>query len=94
MRARVLTALLLLSGCAHDAVHDMDNGQHTLTATGASGGVQGSHEAAFERANEFCDRSGQQAVIGAFYDKAEIGPRGEHTSTIIFSCATPRTLHF
>lgn len=72
----------------------MSNGQHSLTATADSGGVAGSHEEAVEQANDYCGRNGQQAIIGAFYDKAELGLRGEHTSTVIFSCAAPPALHF
>jgi hypothetical protein len=94
MRAVVLGILALLSGCTHTEVQDMSNGQHSLTATADSGGVAGSHEEAVEQANGYCARGGQQAVIGAFYDKAAVGVHGEHTSTIIFSCAAPRTLHF
>jgi hypothetical protein len=94
MRAAFLGTIALLAGCAHTAVQAMSNGQHSLTATADSGGVAGSHEEAVEQANEYCARSGQQAVIGAFYDKAELGAGGEHTSTIIFSCAAPRALRF
>ena len=88
--------LVLLGACAHTTVpvQDLSNGQHSLTATAVSGGTDGSHEEAVEEANDYCRRSGQQAVIGSFYDKAEVGAQGEHTSTIIFSCSAPKTLHF
>jgi predicted small secreted protein len=94
MRAAFLATIALLAGCANTTVQDMSNGQHSLTATAESGGVAGSHEEAVEQANDYCARSGQQAVIGSFYDQAEVGARGEHTSTIIFSCAAARTLRF
>jgi hypothetical protein len=94
LRAGLGGALVLLGACAHPAVVDMANGQHTLTVTADSGGVGGSHEAAIEAANEFCDHSGRQPVIASFYDKAELGPQGEHTSTLIFSCGAPRALRF
>lgn len=96
MKALVPAAILLLAGCAHGhlQVQDMGNGQHSLTATAPSGGFSGSHEEAVERANEFCARTGQQPAIDGFYDKPELGPLGEHTSSIIFRCVAPRTLHF
>jgi uncharacterized protein YcfJ len=90
----VLAATLLLGGCAHNDVQDMGHGQHSLTAVSAfGGGYAGSHEVAIQQANTFCSRSGQQAVIGGFYDKSALGPLGEHYSTIIFNCAAPATLH-
>jgi uncharacterized protein YcfJ len=93
---RVLAAAaLLLSGCAHNDVQDMGHGQHSLTAASAfGGGYAGSHEEAIQEANSFCSRSGQQAVIGGFYDKSGLGPLGEHYSTIIFNCAPLTKLHF
>ena len=94
MKPVLTAALVLLAGCTHLAVQDMDNGQHTLTATADSGGVSGSHEEAVEQANDYCGKNGQQAVIGSFYDRSAPGPKGEHASTIIFSCAAPRVLHF
>jgi len=72
----------------------MSDGQHSLTATADSGGTDGSHEEAVEAADGYCRKRGQQAVIGSFYDKAELGARGEHTSTIIFSCSAPKALQF
>jgi uncharacterized protein YcfJ len=91
----VLAATLLLGGCAHNDVQDMGHGQHSLTAVSAfGGGYAGSHEVAIQQANTFCSKSGQQAVIGGFYDKSGLGPLGEHYSTIIFNCAAPTTLHF
>jgi hypothetical protein len=84
-------AALLLSGCAHPLpVADMGAGQHSLTATSSSGGYYGSREEAVEEANDYCGRSGQRAVTAGFYDKAEIGPHGEHTTSIIFTCAAPK----
>lgn len=96
MRGIAPAILVLLSACARTAlpVQDMSNGQHSLTATADSGGTDGSHEEAIEEANDYCRKRGQQTVIGSFYDKAELGARGEHTSTIIFSCSTPKTLRF
>ena len=97
MRALAAPAVLvLLMGCAHAPVQvqDMGNGQHSLSATSESGGVEGSREAAVERANAYCDRNGQQPVIASFYDHGALGTQGEHTSTIIFACAAPRVLHF
>jgi hypothetical protein len=96
MRLAALAVLTSLCGCAHPAVQveDMSNGQHSLTATSESGGVEGSREAAVERANAYCDRNGQQPVIASFYDHGPVGAQGQHTSTIIFSCAAPRVLHF
>lgn len=95
MKATMLAlALLLLGACAHVEVQDMGNGRHSLTATADSGGVPGSREEAVEEANDFCARSGQQAVIDGFYDKSGVSPRGEHTSSVLFRCAAPQALHF
>ena len=86
------TAALLLSACEHPLpVEDMGGGQHSLTATASSGGYYGSREAAVQEANDYCSRSGQRAVTAGFYDKAEIGAHGEHTTSIIFTCAAPKT---
>jgi len=51
-------------------------------------------EEAIEEANDYCGKVHQQPVIDGFYDKPELGPHGEHTSSIIFKCAAPRTLKF
>jgi hypothetical protein len=90
----VMLAALLLAGCAHTEVQHMANGQHFLTATAPSGGFYGSHEEAVERANDFCGKHRQAAVIDGFYDKSQPGPLGEHSSSVIFRCAAPTMLHF
>lgn len=89
-----LLGMVALLGCAQPQVQDMSNGQHSLTATAPSGGYSGSREEAIERANEYCARSGQQAVIDGFYDKPQLGAAGEHSSSLIFSCAAQRKLQF
>ena len=94
MKAFIAAIVALLAGCTHLQVQEMGNGQHSLSATAPSGGFDGSREAAIEAANDFCHRSAQQPVIDGFYDKAALGPLGEHTSSIIFRCAPPHTLHF
>src|SRR4029077_3650479 len=96
IRVLALAVFALVGGCAHPAlqVQDMSNGQHSLSATSASGGLEGGREAAVERANAYCERNGQQPVIASFYDRSTVGAQGQHTSTIIFSCAAPRALHF
>jgi len=96
MRTVAIVLLMLLGACAHPGlrVEDMSNGQHSLTATSPSGGVEGSRETAVQLANAYCDRTHQQPVIASFYDRGGVGPQGEHTSTIIFACAAPAVLHF
>jgi hypothetical protein len=96
MKAAVAVFILLLGGCAHGhpSVLDLGNGRHSLNATAPSGGFYGSHEAAVELANDFCGKSGQQPLIDGFYDKAEIGPNGEHTSSIFFRCAASKTTRY
>jgi hypothetical protein len=85
-------AALLLSGCEHPLpVENMGGGQHSLTATSSSAGYYGSREEAVEQANDYCGRSGQRAVTAGFYDKPDIGPHGEHTTSIIFTCAVPKS---
>lgn len=95
LRAARVLAAVALAGCAQQPpVQELRNGQHSLTATAPSGGFSGSREEAIERANAYCARSGQQAVIDGFYDKAQLGAAGEHSSSLIFSCTAPRRLHF
>ena len=94
MNAATLAAVLLLSACAHLQVQEMGNGRHALTAVSPSGGFAGSHEEALELANDYCGRSRQRAVIESFDDKPGLGPNGEHTSSLLFTCAPPAALHF
>ena len=70
------------------------NGRYALVAVSASGGYAGSHEEAIERANDYCGRFHQQAVIDGFDDQPQLGPQGEHTSSVVFICAAPRALRF
>jgi hypothetical protein len=90
--------LLLMSawaaGCTHVKVQNMQNGQHSVTAVAPSGGYSGSREAAIELANEYCEKTGQEAVLDGFYDKSELGRRGEHSSSLIFDCAPRKKLVF
>ena len=86
--------LALVIGCTHLDVQNLGRGRYSLTATAPSGGFYGSREAAVEEANEFCKRQSETAVTDGFYDKPELGPRGEHTTSILFRCAAPQPLHF
>jgi hypothetical protein len=90
----MLGGVLGLSACTHEPISDVGAGRHALVAVSASGGYAGSHEEAVERANDYCARSHQQAVIEGFDDKSEVGPVGEHSSSVVFSCTAPRSLHF
>jgi len=94
MRILTLTAALLLTACTHLHVQDAGNGAHLVTGSAASGGYTGSREEAIEQANAYCDKSGQRAVIESFDDKPGVGPKGEHTSSLLFTCAPPLVLKF
>jgi hypothetical protein len=94
MRIDFLAASILLTACSHVNVTDRSNGEHLVTGTASSGGYTGSREEAIEQANDFCHRSRQQPVIASFDDKPELGPKGEHTSSVVFTCAAPQVLHF
>jgi hypothetical protein len=95
MKALMLAAVvLLILGCSHPNVQDAGNGGHVVTGTASSGGYTGSHEEAIDQANEYCDKSHQKAVIESFDDKPGEGPKGEHTSSMVFTCAPPVVLHF
>jgi hypothetical protein len=94
MKAAALAAVLLLTACAQLQVQDLGNGRHSLTAVSPSGGYAGSHEEAVELANDYCGKSRQRAVIERFDDEPGVGPNGEHTSGLVFSCAPPAALHF
>jgi hypothetical protein len=86
-----VVASLVLIACGHQPpVQDMGNGQHSLSATSSAGGYYGSREEAVEQANDYCAHSGQRAVTAGFYDKTPVGPNGEHTTSIIFTCTTPK----
>jgi hypothetical protein len=90
----LLLGQLLLTACAHVNVQDVGNGRHSLVAVSHSGGYDGSHEEAVELANDYCGRRRQTAVIEGFDDKPGVGPEGEHTSSLLFTCAAPKALHF
>jgi hypothetical protein len=94
MRAAILAAVLLPVACAHVEVADMGNGAHALTAIASSGGPSGAHEEALELANDYCGKSHQTADIESFDDKPDVGPLGEHTSRIVFTCSAPKDLDF
>jgi hypothetical protein len=95
MRVMILIALALLAACAtHVNVQDAGNGRHSLVAVSPSGGYDGSHEEGVELANDYCSRLRQTAVIERFDDKPGVGPEGEHTSNVVFSCAAAKALHF
>jgi hypothetical protein len=94
MKVATSLTLLALAACAHTAVQDLGNGRHALTATSPSGGYYGSHEEAVEEANAFCAHASQQALVDGFYDKPELGPQGEHASSVFFRCAVPTPLKF
>ena len=95
MRAAGLIVLLLLAACAtHGTVQELGNGRHSLVAVSSSGGYQGSHEEGIELANDYCSRLRLSAVIEGFDDKPGVGPAGEHTSGVVFTCAAPKALHF
>jgi hypothetical protein len=94
MKAATLAAVLLLAGCAHVEVRDLGDGRHALTAVSPSGGFAGSHEEAVERANDFCAKPHQRVAIERFEDQPGVGPRGEHTSSLVFTCAPSAALHF
>ena len=87
-------ALAVIAGCAHLDVQDLGQGRYSLTASAPSGGFYGSREAAVEQANEFCRRQGEAAVTDGFYDKSELGPQGERTTSILFRCTVPQPLRF
>jgi hypothetical protein len=94
MRMATVATVLLLASCAHDDVRDTGNGTHSVSGTAAWGGYTGSHEENIEQANSFCSKSGQQAVIASFEDQPGIGPKGQRTSTMVFSCAARPALQY
>jgi hypothetical protein len=94
MRALTLATVLLVAGCSHTDVRDAGNGMHAVTDTAAWGGYTGSHEENIEQANDFCDKSGQQAVIESFDDKPGVGPKGQQTSTLVFACGARPVLQY
>jgi len=92
MKSKVLITVVvgvLLAACEHQPpVQETSNGQFSLTATSSSG-YHGSRELAAQKANTYCGRSGQRATTTGLNDKAELGPNGEHSTTITFTCAAP-----
>jgi hypothetical protein len=94
MKAAVFFLAVALAGCTHVKVQELGAGRHALAAVSPSAGFSGSHEAAIEAANDYCGRSRQRALIESFEDQPGVGPLGEHTSRIVFTCAAPTVLHF
>jgi hypothetical protein len=94
MRAASLIALLLAACATPLSVRDAGNGRLALVAVSPSGGYYGSHEEAVERANDYCSRLRRSAVIDGFDDRPAVGPQGQHTSIVVFTCAAPTALHF
>ena len=90
MRAAILGAVLALAACSHadKNVRDAGNGMHSVTATANWGGYTGSREETIAQANEFCRKNGQAPAIDSFVDQPGVGPKGEQTSTMTFTCAT------
>ncbi|HVN45311.1 MAG TPA: hypothetical protein VMT66_08655 [Steroidobacteraceae bacterium] len=86
MRA-ALCACLVLLGCAHDNVRDLDNGLHAVTASASWGGYTGSHEETIAQANDYCAKSRQAPTIESFEDQPGVNSKGEQTSTLTFRCA-------
>jgi hypothetical protein len=84
--AGVTGCVLLLVGCAHVPVQDLGDGRHSLSAVSKSGGYEGARAEAADAADEYCERSGQQAVIESFEDKPAADLEAEHSSAVIFSC--------
>jgi hypothetical protein len=94
MRAPMIAACAVVAACTHIPVADLGDGRHSVTATSPSGGYSGSHEEVIEQANDYCHRWHQSAVLDVFQDQPGVGPRGEHTSSLVFRCAAPLVLHF
>jgi len=95
MRAAILAAVVLSAGCTHASdVRDVGNGMHSVTGTAAWGGYTGSHEENIEQANDFCRKTSQQAVIESFDDKPGADAKGDHTSTMVFTCAARPALQY
>jgi hypothetical protein len=90
MKAAILCAVLLLIGCStHTAnVRDAGEGKHSVTASANWGGYTGSREEAIAQANEFCRESRQSVAIDSFADQPGVGPKGEQTSSMVFTCIT------
>jgi hypothetical protein len=94
MRAATLATILVAAACSRTEVRDAGQGRHSVTDTAAWGGYTGSHEENIAQANDFCGKSGQQAVIESFEDKPGVDPKGEQTSTLVFSCAARPVLQY
>jgi len=93
MKTAILACLLLVAGCAHTSqVQDLGNGQHAVAASANWGGYTGSREETIAQANDFCGESRQTAAIENFADKPGVGPKGEQTSTLTFTCTAKPVL--
>lgn len=85
-RAAASLALLLLAGCSDLKVDDLADGRHALTSTSPSGDYYGSREEAVDRANEYCHRYKQTAVIERFEDEPVTGLQSGRTTRVVFTC--------
>ena len=94
MKTAILACPLLLAGCTHTShVADLGNGTHAVTASANWGGYTGSREETIAHANDFCGESHQTASIQSFEYKPGVGPKGEQTSTLTFTCTAKPVLH-
>jgi Tfp pilus assembly protein PilP len=80
----LLVPLLTLAGCAGERVKDLGDGMHSVTAC-AEDRITNSQVLATRAANQYCEKTGREAVVDTFDDQA--CPKSEMSTTrVVFAC--------
>jgi hypothetical protein len=79
-----LVLLLMLGGCAGERVKGLGDGMHSVTAC-SDDHITNSQVAAIRAANQYCERTGQEAVVETFDDQT--CPKTDMSTTrVVFAC--------
>jgi Tfp pilus assembly protein PilP len=80
----LLFVLLILGGCAGERVKDLGGGIHSVTAC-SDDRISNSQVAATRAANNYCAKSGMEAVVDTFTEQD--CPKSEiPTTQVVFAC--------
>ncbi len=79
-----LVLLLILGGCAGERVKDLGDGMHSVTAC-SDDRITNSQVAATRAADNYCEKTGREAVVDTFDDQA--CPKADMSTTrVVFAC--------
>jgi hypothetical protein len=76
--------LLMLAACASEPVQNLGNGLHSVSACSADM-ITNSQVTATRAANQYCEKTGQEAVVDTFDD--DKCPKSDLSTTrVVFAC--------